>query len=198
MRLSKSSGQFYYEIEGILQRGTYDTLEIQGWHFTNIAGYRWSDYPMSPNFQVKLAVYSGEKDSTDNKINLFIPIAARPPVNQLLPVGPTNIILLAPKGAIEITKGVDFSLTYYFIWRLRNTDGLYSRDMESLVRPADRPNESLGKYVAGGPTATMDFTFSKHFDLSLQFGYFFAGEYIKNTGNGKNVQAAALKAYYKF
>jgi hypothetical protein len=198
IRLSKSSGSFYYDIEGILQRGVSDTQNIQGWHFSSITGYRLRDHPLSPNIQLKVSVYSGNKDSTDNKINSFVPISARPAVNILLPIGPTNIILLAPKGTIEIANGLNFSLTCFAIWRLRKTDGLYSRDMEFMTRPPDNPNENLGLYVAGGIYAELAYIFSKHFDISLQVGYFFPGEYIRNTGLGKDVQAAALKAYYRF
>jgi hypothetical protein len=197
-RLSKSSGPFYYDIEGIVQRGVSKNQDINGWQFTSITGYSWKDLRMKPNFQLKLSLNSGEKDTTDDQNNSFIPISAKPTVNNLLSVGPTNVILLAPKGAIEITGRLDFSLTWFVIWRLRLTDGLYSKDMEKMTRPPDKPGENSGKYVAGGPTIEFAYNFSRHFDISLQAGTFFPGDYIKRTGVGKNVQAAALKAYYRF
>jgi hypothetical protein len=198
VRLSKSAGSYYYDIEGTFQRGVSNVQYIHGWHFTSITGYCWKDLPMSPDIQLKGSVFSGDKDSTDNQINSFIPISAKPTVNNLLPIGPTNVILIAPKGQIEIAKGIDLSLTYFMIWRLRKTDGLYSRDMERIIRPPDKPGENNGLYVAGGPTAEIYYSYSKHFNISLQAGYFFAGKYVRNTGNGKDVRAVALKAYYSF
>ena len=197
-RLSKSSGSLYYDIEGTLQRGTYYEQNIRGWQITVIPGYRWRDVPLSPNFQFRVSIYSGNKDTTDNQINSFIAISAKPTINDLLSVGPTNMILLAPKGAIEITSRLDFFLTWFVIWRLRNTDGLYSKYMETMTRPIDKPGQNLGLYVATGPTAELAYNFGKHFNILFQTGIFFPGNYIKNTGVGKNVQAVALKTYYRF
>jgi hypothetical protein len=70
--------------------------------------------------------------------------------------------------------------------------------MERMTRPYDKTGEKNGSYVAGGPTSEVIYSYGKNFTLSLQFGYFFVGEYIRNTGNGKDVQAAALKANYSF
>jgi hypothetical protein len=197
-RISKSPESFYYDIEGTLQGGSYNTQNIYGWHFTSIIGYRWNNIPLSPRFQLKGAVFSGNKDSTDNQINSFVPISAKPPVNDMLPVGPTNLVLFVPEGEIKLNKSLALMLRYFCIWRLRRTDGLYSTDMERMIRPPDKPGQNNGNYTAGGPAAEINYTTNKHFNISLTASYFIPGIYIKSTGAGKDLQAMIIKAYYRF
>jgi hypothetical protein len=116
----------------------------------------------------------------------------------MLPVGPTNIILLIPEGEINLSNRLALTIKYSVIWRLRRTDGLYSTDMERMIRPPDQVGENNGNYVAGGPGAEINYTGGKHFEISITTGYFIPGKYVKNTGNGKDLQALSLKAYYRF
>ena len=197
-RFSKPVESFFYDMEGTLQKGSNHGLNINGWHFTSITGYKWNNAPMSPRIQFKGAIFSGNKDSTDNQTNSFVPISAKPPVNDMLPVGPTNLLILVPEGELKLSRSFSVTLRYFAIWRLRRTDGLYSTDMERMIRKPDKPGENNGHYTAGGPTAEFNFTAGKHFNVSLTTSYFFPGEYVKKTGAGKDLQAMILKVYYRF
>ena len=55
VRLSKSSGSFYYDMETTWQTGTYGKSKLSAFHITSILGYRWNG-PLSPRFQIKGAV----------------------------------------------------------------------------------------------------------------------------------------------
>ncbi|MCU0407561.1 MAG: alginate export family protein [Bacteroidales bacterium] len=196
-RGNQTTGSVYYDVEATLQLGSREENNIYGWHMTSIVGHKWKNSHLLPKLQLKGAVYSGNKDSTDNQINTFYPISAKPPVNDMLPVGPSNIFLLVPEGEIK-AKNLTIMLRYFLIWRVRRTDGLYSIDLERMVRPPDKPGEDNGHYTAGGPVAEINYTANKHFSVSVQSGYFVPGVYVKSTGAGKDLQSMILKVYYRF
>jgi len=197
-RISKPVESFFYDIEGTWQRGTSLSQVINGWHLTTVTGYKWKNTRMSPRIQIKGAVFSGNKDSTDNQNNSFVPVSAKPPVNDMLPVGPTNLFLLVPEVELKINKSIALTMRYFAIWRLRRTDGLYSTDMERMIRKPDLPGENNGNFAAGGPTTEIYYTAGKHLNISINISYFIPGEYVKKTGAGKDLQAMIIKIYYKF
>lgn len=197
-RLNKSGGTFYYDAEATWQTGSFDSRHIAAWQLTGFTGYGWRNNRLSPRVQVKASIYSGDKDSTDKSLNIFKAIAAKPPVNDMLPVGPTNMILVVPEGEIKVSGKVGLSLRYFAIWRFRNSDGLYSTDMERMTRPADSEGVSYGKYAAGGPSFEFSYTARKHFSCTLTTGTFIPGTYVKNTSKGETLQGIIAKAYYRF
>jgi hypothetical protein len=197
-RLSKSVGSFFYDTEATWQTGTFDHHHILAWHATAITGYRWQNAWLSPRLQIKGSVFTGDKNSTDNQLNIFRAISAKPPVNDMLRIGPTNIILFAPEGEIRVMKRLGLVLKYFAIWRFRTTDGLYSTDMERMIREPDIAGKKNGRYVGGGPAVELNYTARKHFNATLTLGNFSPGEYLKNTSKGMNLQGLQLKTYYRF
>lgn len=116
----------------------------------------------------------------------------------MLRIGPTNIVLFAPEGEIRVMKRVGFVLKYFAIWRLRTTDGLYSTDMERMIREPDMAGKKNGRYVGGGPAVELNYTARRHFNATLTLANFSPGEYLKNTSKGMNLQGLQLKTYYRF
>jgi hypothetical protein len=51
--------------------------------------------------------YSGDDRSEDNVINLFRPVSARPPVNEMISAGSSNIMLVQPSLQLELFRTSD-------------------------------------------------------------------------------------------
>jgi hypothetical protein len=198
LRINKSAGSLFYELDATWQTGTYSDKLINAGQITATAGYRWQNAPLSPRIQIKGSLYTGNKDSTYNQINIFRPISGRPPVNDMLGIGPSNILLFAPEGEITVSQGLRFILRYFAVWRDRNSDGIYAVDMGYLTREPDYEGNRLGRYVTRGTTFEINYTASQHFNISLTLGYFRPCEYVNNTGKGKDLEALSFKTSYRF
>jgi hypothetical protein len=198
LRFSNSVSPLYYDAEVIYQFGNFGTNTIMAWQISSIIGYRWNELSLKPRIQFKEGVISGDKQSGDGIINNFRPISARPPVNDLLPAGPSNIVVISPEAEITVFKGMTFALRYLAVWRLNRNDGMYSGDVKTMTRIADAPGLQLGKFIASGFVAQFAYVVNKHFTITAYGGHFFAGEYIINTGKGENNSSFSSILSYKF
>lgn len=199
MRISKTNGQFQYDVETTWQTGSYGQYHIHAWQVVANFEYLMQDLPMSPRIALVMAAYSGDKDSTDSNINLFRPtLSAIPPVSDMLPVGPGNFYMLRPKVEIIIRKDLEFAFQFFKIWRLNKSDGLYSIEMDRIIRPPDSQNITLGKKIINGVVMSVDYSSSQYFEVAFRAGFFFPGEYIISTGQGENVETLSLKITYRF
>jgi hypothetical protein len=198
IRLNKYSGIVYYDAEAIGQTGIYGNSPIRAWQLSAVAGLRWRDLRMEPRVQVRIAGASGDLDSTDTEMNLFRPITTRSPINDLIPVGFANIGVLTVEGEIRIVKGLHFGLGYYAVRRLSPNDGSYTSDVTHMVREPDNNGIEKGIHIAKGILTEINYTASKHFNILLMMGFYVPGNYVTNTGVGKNQSAASLKVTYRF
>lgn len=196
-RISREEGAVSYEAEFAGQTGTFGNSSISAFYLSGMAGYNW-DSRMKPSFLIRGALYSGKKDSTDQHIKFFRPVYSRPPVNSMSPIGSSNIFMLVPQLDLEIFKNVLVSARYFMIWRYSSEDGLYTTRLEGMSRAPDTPGNEKGRFVTNGLITQIEYTINNHFEIDLTTGWFFAGDYIRNTGHGKNVQATFLIGYFRF
>jgi hypothetical protein len=197
-RISKSAGAFFFDAEAAWQLGNRAIQKISAFYVSSAAGYCWLNSRFKPLVQIRGSVYSGSKDSTDKRINLFRPVSARPPINNMVPFGPSNLILLVPEGEIYMTNKILFNLRYYALWRYAGNDGLYSTRMEQMTREPDKIDNKLGLFITNGFTIQVEYDLSEHMNLSFTSGLYFPGKYIRNTGKGMNTQANFMIARYSF
>lgn len=199
LRISRSKGSFYYDTEATVQTGIYNDRKINAWHLSCIAGYRWTKAALEPRIQIKATIFSGNKDSTHQEYNFFRPVSARPPVHNMVSLGPANIIQLAPEAELRLSPKTLLMVRYFSVWRYSEYDGLYSPKNDRLTRgPDESGQEDQGIFVTKGMLVQLDYTASRHFSFSLSGGYFAAGEYIENTGKGKDIKALFLTGWYRF
>jgi hypothetical protein len=106
--------------------------------------------------------------------------------------------MLKPLVELNIRKDLEFAFQFFKIWRLNELDGLYNIEMDRVIRPPDSPDKELGKKIINGVALGVDYTPTQYLEVALRAGIFFPGEYIINTGQGKNVETLSLKITYRF
>lgn len=189
------TGPFFYDFEATWQLGKSGDKNISAYNLTYIAGYQWLSHPMVPITQVKLSVFSGNKEGGDQQ-TMFRPIYSRPPISSMAPIGPANIILFNPDIGFNIIQNLEFRSRFFFVWRLSASDGVYSRGLDEMLWGSRLDEYDKGRNITDGLIIQSEYTFNQHFNLSLSAGYFKAGYYLRNTGNGKDVQAVFLVLNY--
>ena len=192
------TGSFNSDIEGMTQFGTYGDQKIFAYMFSASVGYNWDKTKLKPGVKISGSIFSGKRDSTDNRIEIFRPIYSRPPVNFMAPFGPSNIMLLIPEGSFEVTPDLKISLRYYWVWRLFKNDGLYNNQLSSMTRCSDSLDNDEGMFVTDGFNLQIAYNITESLNLGLIGGYFFPGKYIRNTGEGKTVKAGFVTFTYAF
>lgn len=198
LRFSNNINAFYYDAEITYQFGKFGVNKIVAYQIGAIAGYRWPELNLRPRVQFRESIMSENRLEAGGIINTFRPVSARPPVNDMVPVGPANIIVISPEGEITIYKGMTLVLRYLATWRLSEHDGIYSGDAKIMIRKPDEPGNNQGKLITKGMVAEIAYNINKHLNLVISGGHFIAGEYIVNTGKGEPISAFSLRTTYKF
>jgi hypothetical protein len=111
-RLFGDNGEWRWNLEGVLQRGSFAGGRVEAWGVGGEVGRRFVRAPLQPEIAVMLDVISGDDDPNDGKLGTFNPLFPRGKYFAgLSPVGPRNLIHLQPSATVHAAKGVALSLT---------------------------------------------------------------------------------------
>ncbi|RKS03141.1 alginate export family protein [Flavobacterium sp. 102] len=186
-----------FEFEGAYQTGTFNDLTIAA--YTVLADINLSVFPSKKGvigFAANIA--SGDKDNTDDKLNTYNLLYAKPAYGLVAPIGATNMVSLSPYLKINPIQKLNVLAQVFFLGRNSNQDGTYSPGM---VQNRPTPNAFLASDKKTlGQLYVMETTYqqTKKLSLSLDTSYSKAGSYPKATGNGADILYLSLKSTFRF
>ncbi|HLO60491.1 MAG TPA: alginate export family protein [Bacteroidales bacterium] len=196
-RIARIKGNLNYEIEITLQNGKHGKSNVKAWHVSPQVSYRFNEAIFQPKFTLRASAFSGDKKANDNELNTFRPVSAKPPVYDLTPVGPANIVLVSPEAEFMFSPCLTLILRYLNVNRLSGNDGMYPSDMRKMTRIKNEEGIELGRHILNGAAFDLLYVPNKHIAILLYGGCFTAGNYIRNTGNGRNITAFSLRVNYR-
>ncbi|MBF2709899.1 alginate export family protein [Flavobacterium soyangense] len=197
IRLFSNMKTVNFEFEGGYQTGKFNDLTIEAYNV--LADVNVTVLPSKKGIIGFAAnVASGDKDNTDNKLNTYNLLYAKPAYGLAVPIGATNIISFYPYLKINPIQKLNILAQVFFMARNSNQDGTYSPGM---IENRPRPNalfssdkKTLGKYYV----LETNYQQTKNLSFSFDASYFDAGSYPKATGNGKDVTYLSFKSTFKF
>lgn len=194
-RLWGKHGDWDYNGEAVLQSGHFGADRIGAWMVSLDASYTFSTAGGKPRFGVRGGIASGDRDPHDGELNTY---------NGLFPrgayfhesglIGPTNILAVDPFVTLQATKTVSLAFDCVFFWRQSAHDGLYGNSI-NLVRPAlDAPGHGLGTQ----PSVRIEWRPAHHWLVALTAAHFSAGEVIRGSGPGRDLDYFSTWTTYTF
>jgi len=187
---------FGYDAEGAYQFGEVGGADVSASMFAAEAGYTFGGSAARPRVYVGFDWASGDGTAGDGDAETF---------NQLFPdghqflgsmdfVGRQNIMAVSVGGVCHPRE--DWTVTLDGHWfRLDDTgDGLYDAQ-GGVVRPGGLSTSSdVGQEI----DVTAAYRLNVHTTIEGGFGYFFAGEFLDESGGGKDMQWVYLQGVYRF
>lgn len=195
VRLYNSLGSWNYDLEFAKQTGSFNQLSISSF----MAVWDLNISPLKDFFLGFSGNYvPGDKANGDSELNTFNTLYARPPFGQTVSLNITNTINFSPYVRYQKTNKWLATLKASFVTRESLVDGIYTPNMTPL-RPILGKNMNSNANKVGNIFA-LDTNYFPTKNISLQFelGYCVAGNYMSDTGNGRNVLYFALKNAFKF
>jgi hypothetical protein len=194
IRLYAPLKTFNYELELAYQWGTFKELAIRSWMLVWDTNYQLKPYlflGMGGNY------VPGDKSSTDSELNTFNTLFARPPFGQTVALNITNTLNISPY--LRFQKGTRWLVTARasFVNRISEEDGIYTPNMSAL-RPIENGAASLKKELCSIYALDFNYNTTSHLFSQFEIGYCQAGDYLKESGSGKNVVYFALRNAYRF
>lgn len=197
LRAFSKNPKLNYELETTYQTGIFNDLAINALSLSGDVSYLLS---ASHSFILGIGAnyITGDKDRNDRKLNTFNFLFSKPQFGLALPIGSTNIENINPYIKVSPTKNMAVFASVYFLRRQSIQDGTYSPGAEQL-RPNARNRFASGRKKTGTQYAMeTDYILNNNVSFSIEAAVIKAGDYIKETGNGKNIGYAAFKVDFKF
>jgi hypothetical protein len=195
-RYAATAGNLSYEFEGDYQLGDASDLDISAWSFATEVGYTFAGVPTKPKPFIGFDIASGDEDPTDSDLGTH---------NQLYPlghayfgyidvIGRQNIMDLHPGLTLNVCKDVTFRGDYHMFWRQSDEDAVYNA-AGGVLRADSGSSET---YVGTEADLLITWQVDRHLGTYLGFSYFWAGDFIQDTGPDDDITFFYAAATYTF
>ena len=184
-RYAGDANNFLWDFEGMYQGGDRGGSAIHAGNVTGGLGYHFKDAPMHPIFWAYYDWASGDSSPNKGDYNTF---------NQLFPFGHYYFgfaDLVARQNVRDWSlhtyffpsKWITCNAQYHFMQLDKASDALYSAG-GAVLREA--PKGNAGGNIGQELDLTVNFHLTRHSDLLLGYSMLQAGDFIRNTGPGRN------------
>lgn len=184
-----------YNFEFVYQWGSYGDGDIRAWTAASDTGYTSEALPYTPRFGLRADIASGDDNPNNPDLQSFDPLFPKGAYfseNGL--IGPSNFINVNPSLALHFPHELTLTANWDFFWRESIHDGIYNNAVV-LVRSG---RNSAARYIGSQPQATVEWNLDRHLTLVAIYAHFLAGDFLKESGPGKDVDYLTTWLAYKF
>jgi hypothetical protein len=187
----------HWDLEAIFQAGSFGAGEIRAWGLSTETGLLFPRIPFSPRLGLRADASSGDTDSNSPNLGTF---------NSLFPIGnyfgvladtgpgPVNFRDLHPKLILALAQTVTLTPDWVFWWRQSLEDGVYNVPGNLLVAAGS----SDARFVGHRPGVEARWQVDRHAYVQGDYGVFFAGPFLRQSGNERNLNYLSFWVGYKF
>jgi hypothetical protein len=194
-RLFGDTGRWYWNVEGVLQRGSFAGMPVRAWGAGGEIGRRFPALPLKPELALLSDVISGDRNPNDRVLGTLNPMFPRGKYfGALTPVGPRNLIHLRPSATVHPAANVALSLTGVAYWRESTRDGIYNIPGFLVRSGRDASARFIGKQLE----LAIAWQATRELNLSTQLSTFAPGAFIRETGPAKAIRMLGAAANYRF
>lgn len=184
-----------WNIEGVLQGGTFGQQKIRAWTLGSEVARRFDAEPLSPRARVRFNIVSGDTDHGDRKLGTFNALFPKGKYfGELSPIGPYNIVSLNPEVSFDLGKQVTLGLAGMAYWRYARADGIYDVPGNLIRAAGDADSRFIGKQAE----VVLDWQATPELDLSTSLSAFAPGGFIRETGPARTIGMLGLEANFRF
>ncbi|MGA2849851.1 MAG: alginate export family protein [Terracidiphilus sp.] len=187
----------HFDVEGIYQFGSFGTGNIRAWSVATEFGCILPKIPFEPRPGIRTDVSSGDNNLSSPNLQTFNPLF---PIGNYFGVlsdtgpGAVNFRDLHPNLKLVFPHHVNAEADWLFWWRQSVADGVYGVPGNLLV-PGGR---SSARFVGDRPGLEVRWQVTRHAYLQGDYGIFYAGTFLRQSGDRKNLNFASAWVGYKF
>ena len=187
----------HYDLEAVYQFGAFGSGSIDAWTFASETGITLGRVATRPRLGMRADVASGDKDKNSPNLQTFNPLF---PIGNYFGVlsdtgpGPVNFYDLHPDLRTYFRHGISLDADWVIWWRQSLGDGVYNVPGNLLV-PA---GESQARFVGHRPGMEIRWQRDSHFYMQADYGIFYAGSFLRQSGRPNNLNYASFWTGFKF
>lgn len=191
----QKSDRFSYNTELMYQFGEIGGSDISAFNLETDLRYVVSHHGWKPALGLKLEWSSGDDAAGDGEINTYNPMFLNPSYYSLAKsTTPANVISIHPSIGFKPTPKLNVNLEWAKFWRESKSDGLYrvprffSRD--GSLSQSDDIGQQIGLKVG--------YHINANWSADLEASYFWAGQFLEDTGASEDILHIAPTVRFKF
>jgi hypothetical protein len=194
-RIWKNSQTWQYDLEGLYQFGKLGNSTIAAWTASANISYTFDKAALTPLIGLKAEAISGDKNYNDDKLNTFNPLFPKGSYFGLAAlIGPSNLLDAHPYAQVSLSKKLTLSEDYDLFWRMSKNDGLYAVNSKLLYSGKNTRSRKIGGQLG----TALEYTPNKFLYFRQEITWFSAGDYLKESGPGKDIIMVGSTITLKF
>lgn len=187
----------HFDVEAAGQLGTFGSGSIRAWTASTEFGMILNKLPGKPRIGTRADIASGDGNPANKDLQTF---------NALYPIGnyfgiladtgpgPVNLRDIHPNIRLFLPHGVSMNADWLIWWRQSLNDGVYNVAGNLIVSSGN----SQARFVGHRPGIEARWQIDRHAYVQADYGLFYAGPFLKESGRGNNLNYASVWAGYKF
>jgi hypothetical protein len=187
----------HWDLEAIFQSGSFGGGDIRAWGLASETGLIFPRLPLAPRLGLRADASSGDTNNKSPNLGTF---------NSLFPIGnyfgvladtgpgPVNFRDLHPKLMLALPHTVNLTADCVIWWRQSLEDGVYNVPGNLLVAAGS----SNARFVGHRPGIEARWQIDRHAYIQGDYGVFFAGPFLRQSGDGHNLNYLSFWVGYKF
>ena len=184
-----------YNFEFVYQVGSFGNGDIQAWTAASDVGFTFENAPLKPRLGLKANVTSGDDNPNNSDLQTFNPLFPKGAYfGELALIGPANHIDVARETVSALRKDVTLTLDWDCFWRENTHDGIYGPAV-NLIQSGLTSN---ARYVGNQAEVMLEWQLDRHITLAADYAHFFAGDFLKQTIPGRDVDYFSAWVTYRF
>ena len=184
-----------YNLEFVYQFGSFGSGDIQAWTAASDVGFTFENAPLRPRIGLKANVTSGDDNPNNSDLQTFNPLFPRGAYfGEPALIGPANHIDVHPQLDLALSRNLGLSLNWDCFWRENTHDGIYG----PAVNLIQTGRTSDARYVGHQAEAMLEWRVDRHFTFTADYAHFFAGDFLKQTTPGKDVDYFSAWVTFRF
>jgi hypothetical protein len=139
---------FDWDIEAMVQRGTFGHERVKAWAAGSLAGYTFDALAWRPRFGLQLDAASGDSDPTDGFHETFNPLFPNGYyINLSGYTGYANLVHLKPSLTLQPARGVRLLLAQGILWRESTRDAVFAQPGVPVAGTAGKGGARTARYA---------------------------------------------------
>lgn len=187
----------HYDVEAVYQFGSFGSAPIDAWTISSEFGATLGKLTGRPRIGLRADAASGDKDPAKPGLQTFNPLF---PIGNYFGVladtgpGPVNFYDLHPNVHEDLPHGLALSADWVLWWRQSLQDGVYNVPGGLLVPFTGSPQ----RFVGHRPGLEVRWQRDAHFYIQADYGVFFAGPFLRQSGRSHNLNYTSMWTGFKF
>jgi hypothetical protein len=158
-------------------------------------GFTFENVPLKPRLGLKANVTSGDGNRNDADLQTFNPLFPRGAYfGDPALIGPANHIDVHPSLDLALTRNLTLNFNWDCFWRESTGDGIYGPSV-NLIQSGQTSSAS---YIGNQVEAVLEWRLGRHFTVATDCAHFFAGDFLKQTTPGKDVDYFSAWITFRF